>query len=330
MEVGLVQRKSAMVVILFLAVVASAYWGYQWFSDSPIDGFEASGTIEATKAEIRTKLPGTVINFDLQQGQKVAKDQLVAAIVRNDLAAQRERDALTVLKAEAMLMDLRSGAKEQEIDEVAAAVGLAQAEYDKVRADYHRAEQLFQQEVLAEAEFNQVEAQLKMADSRLTAANAKLSNVQAGSREKVIDAAKIEVERSKAILKATEAQLTDTEIYSPINGVVLTTNVEAGEFVPLGSSIATVVNLDDMWIKVYVPTDQLPQIKLGQSVDFTVTGSKDLFQGSVVEISSQGEFTPKTIQTKQERTNIVYAVKIKVDHHGGILKPGMPADVRFN
>jgi len=322
-----VQKKIGILVVV-LAVAALAYWGYQKDNDS--DMLEASGTIEATKVELRAKVAGTVDNFTIQPGQGVNKEQLVAQIVRNDLVAQRERDELAALKAEAQLTDLTSGARQQEIDEVAAAVNLAQAEYEKVSADYRRAEQLFQQQALAEAEYRHVEAQFKMADSRLAAAEAKLATVQAGNRENLINAARIELERNKAILKASEAQLADTKVYSPINGTVLTTNVEAGEFVPLGSSLATVVNLDDMWIKVYVPTDQLTRIKLGQQVHFTVSGSADQYPGSIVEIASQGEFTPKTIQTKQERTNIVYAVKIKITDQGGMLKPGMPADVIFN
>lgn len=317
-----------MAVILVTAVLA--YWGYQSFGGHHSDVLEASGTIEATKVELRSKLAGTVEHFTIRPGQRVDKDQLVAEIVRNDLVAQQERDALAVLKAEAQLADLISGARQQEIDEAAAAVDLAQAEYDKARADYRRAEQLFQQQALAEAEFQQVEAQLKMTESRLAAAKAKLATVQSGSRENLIDAARIELERSKAILKATEAQLADTKVFSPISGTVLSTNVEQGEYVSPGSSLATVADLDDMWIKVYIPTDQLPKIKLGQSVHFTVSGSADQYPGTVVEIASQGEFTPKTIQTKQERTNIVYAVKIKIESTGGILKPGMPADVFFN
>lgn len=323
-------QKKIGILVVVLVTAALAYWGYQSFSNNNPDVLEASGTIEATKVELRAKVAGTVDNFTIQSGQGVVKDQLMAQIVRNDLVAQRERDELATLKAEAQLADLTSGARQQEIDEVAAAVNLAQAEYEKVSADYRRAEQLFQQQALAEAEYRHVEAQLKMADSRLAAAKAKLATVQSGSRENLINAARIELERNKAILKATEAQLADTKVHSPINGTVLTTNVEAGEFVPLGSSLATVVNLDDMWIKVYVPTDQLTKIKLGQQVHFTVSGSADQYPGSIVEIASQGEFTPKTIQTKQERTNIVYAVKIKIADQGGMLKPGMPADVLFN
>jgi len=84
-----------------------------------------------------------------------------------------------------------------------------------------------------------------------------------------------------------------------------------------------------MWIKVYLPTGDLTKIKLGQKVYFTVTGSNEKYEGTIEEIATQGEFTPKTIQTKQERANIVYGVKIRINNLQGTLKPGMPADVVF-
>ena len=98
----------------------------------------------------------------------------------------------------------------------------------------------------------------------------------------------------------------------------------------MGAPIVTVVNLDDLWIRVYIPTDQLPVIKLGQQVHFTVSGLPKAFTGTVEEINSQGEFTLKTIQTEEERANVVFGVKIRIDNQGGVLKPGMPADVTFN
>ncbi|MGI6648660.1 MAG: hypothetical protein ACOX5W_06270 [Bacillota bacterium] len=82
-------------------------------------------------------------------------------------------------------------------------------------------------------------------------------------------------------------------------------------------------------LRVYIPTDDLPVVKLGQPVTFTVSGESTTFEGIVCEIASWGEFTPKTIQTKEERTNIVFGVKIRINNGQGILKPGMPADVVF-
>lgn len=123
--------------------------------------------------------------------------------------------------------------------------------------------------------------------------------------------------------------LEDLKIYSPLNGVILTKNFEEGEFVQIGAALATIADLNDLWIKVYISTDDLPKIKLGQPVTFTVSGESTIFEGIVSEISSRGEFTPKTIQTKEERTNIVFGVKIIINNGQGILKPGMPADVVF-
>jgi HlyD family secretion protein len=131
-------------------------------------------------------------------------------------------------------------------------------------------------------------------------------------------------------LQATEALLADLKITAPLDGVVLSKNFEAGEYVTPGAPVLTIADLSDMWIKVYIPTDDLPRIKLGQPVTFTVSGETRVFSGTVEEIATQGEFTPRTIQTKQERANVVFGVKIRVEDTDGVLKPGMPADVVFN
>jgi len=96
-----------------------------------------------------------------------------------------------------------------------------------------------------------------------------------------------------------------------------------------GAAVLTVADLKNLWIKVYIPTDDLPAIKLNQRVRFTVSGESRTFKGTVIEIASKGEFTPKSIQTKKERTNVVFGVKIRVDDRSGVLKPGMPADAVF-
>ena len=129
------------------------------------------------------------------------------------------------------------------------------------------------------------------------------------------------------MLKATEAMISDLQIRCPMTGTVVQKNYEPGEYVMPGASVLTVADLQNLWIKVYIPTDDLPAVKLNQKVKFTVSGDSRTFTGTVSEIASKGEFTPKTIQTKKERTNVVFGVKIRVDDADGLLKPGMPADV---
>jgi HlyD family secretion protein len=234
-----------------------------------------------------------------------------------------------LLKAEAQLADLISGARQQEMDEAAANVNLVKVAYEKAVEDLARREALFQAGVIAQEELDRFKNNLELEKNRLQAAEARLSLLESGNRSQTIVAAQAEVKRSQAVLKAAEVLLEDLKIYSPINGVVLTKNYQPGEFVQMGISLATVANLNDLWIKVYISTDDLPAILLGQEVHFTVSGDPTIFDGVVEEIASKGEFTPKTIQTKQERSNVVFGVKIRTDSHNGVLKPGMPADVTF-
>ena len=324
--------KKKILVILLVALMAACAWrAYNWYiKENQPSGLQATGTIEATQLELRAKLPGTLRNFSLTAGDKVKRDQLVAVIDRKDLIAQKERDALGVTKAKAQLDDLTSGARTQEIKAAQIAVDTAQTNYDKTQKDYERAKQLVQEKALSESEMEKWDTSQKQSANQLDSAKAQLSLLLSGSRPDQIAAAKATVEQSEAVLKATESMMEDTKILCPRDGTVLTKNIEPGEYIQAGASVATVADLSDMWIKVFIPTEDLPKIRLGQRVNFTVSGDSTEYTGSIGEIASQGEFTPKTIQTKKERTNIVYAVKIKVNNENGILKPGMPADVTFN
>ncbi len=315
-------------LLLVVVLCSLSYLGYdRYIGDKQSDRLEATGTIEATQVELRAKVAGTLRGLTVSAGDTVTKDQLIAEIVRNDLVAQRERDALSVAKAQALLDDLTSGAREQEIREAQIAVDTARLNYDKAAKDYERASLLYKENVISDSEMERTETAFKQSQNALESAKIRLDLLLDGSRPEQVEAARVELERSIAVLKASDAFIEDTKIYCPINGTVLTRNFEDGEVVQAGASVATVANLNDMWIKVYIPTDDLPKIKLGQQVKFTVSGSAEEYTGVIEEIASQGEYTPKTVQTKKERTNIVYAVKIRFNNDNNVLKPGMPADV---
>jgi HlyD family secretion protein len=323
-------KKGPIAVILAALLGVVVFLGYQSWRTPGDAALTASGTLEVTKVELSAKLPGTIGTLSVNAGDKVLKGQLVSQIIRNDLVAQRERDLLGVLKSEAQLKDLTSGAREQEIKEAASYVKIAQAAYDKAVLDHQRGETLWQEAAIPQEQMEKLQTDLVIKENQLASAKAKLSLLETGNRPETVRAAQVELERSRAVLKASEALLADTKVFSPINGTVLSRNREPGEFVQAGASLVTVADLKDMWLRVYLPTDDLPKIKLGQRVYFTVSGSSEKYQGVIEEIASQGEYTPKTIQTPKERTNIVYGVKIRVSEPSETLKPGMPADVVFN
>jgi HlyD family secretion protein len=139
------------------------------------------------------------------------------------------------------------------------------------------------------------------------------------------------LQMSQASLKTSEVRLRDSVIYATLNGVVLRKNVEAGETVGTGTSIFTIGDLENPWIKVYVKEDKLGLVKLGQPVQVTTDSYPGkIYEGTVTYISSEAEFTPKNVQTREERVKLVFGVKVSVKNVNSELKPGMPADVRIN
>lgn len=317
-------------VVIILVLAALSYWAYNEFYGKQRNTIEATGTIEATSVELNARVAGAIKEIHVKTGETVKAGQLVAELSRNDLAAQLERDELAVLKAEAYLDDLLSGARTQEINEAHANLEIARAENERAKVNFERLQALYEAGGISQAELENAETALVITEKRLAANEARLSMLQEGTRPEQIEAARAEVERSRAVLKSTEAVLNDLQIYSPLDGVVVSSNYERGEYVPVGASLFTIADLDNLWIKVYIPTDDLPQIRLGQEVSFMVSGIARVFKGRVEEIASKGKFTPKTIQTKKERSNVVFGVKIAIRSEEGLLKPGMPADVRFD
>ncbi len=315
-----------MILFILLLSVASI-WVYRAYFSQTIEPIQASGIIEATTVDISARAPGTVVSLALQEGQTVSRDQLVAELIRSDLSAQKERDAMGVAAAQAKLDDLQSGARTQELEEARSNVQIASVNLDKAKSDLARAESLFADGAISQESLEQIRINAEQKSHLLEIAHARQESLQAGSRPQQITAAQAELERNKAILKASQNLLADLQLFAPLSGTVLSRNYEVGEFVQMGSSLGTIADLSHMWIKVYIPTDDLPRIKLGQKVYFTVSGDSHRYSGIVSHIASKGEFTPKTIQTPKERTNVVFAVKISIDNQDGTLKIGMPADV---
>ncbi|MBC7076256.1 MAG: efflux RND transporter periplasmic adaptor subunit [Syntrophomonadaceae bacterium] len=323
------RKKALAAFLVLLSLTAGYYLICQEHFLQKNTSIQATGTIEATTVELTAKLSGTIENFSCKEGDKVEKGQLVADLSRSDLAAQKEQAALGVLAAEAKLNDLLAGARSQEIKEAAANADMARLNYEKAVVDLNRAEELFEKGAISQEDLEKAELNAELKKNQLAAAEAKLSLLESGNRPQQIAMAQAEVQQYKAALKASEALLEDLKIISPINGTVISKNYEEGEYVQMGTSLATVADLNNLWIKVYIPTDDLPAIKLGQKAAVTVSGSDKIFSGTVKDIAPKGEFTPKTIQTKKERTNVVFAVEIAVEDSEGTLKPGMPADVVF-
>lgn len=318
-------KKLIIIPVVFL--VLAAVLGYRFYLPKE-KGITATGTVEVTLADIIPKTNGYMSQLMIQVGDSVQAGQIVAQIHRADLEAQVLADEAALSKARVQLTDLEKGPREQEIEQAKASRASAQATYEKAKNDLERYRALYRENAISAQQFDTAKSSYDVAYNSLLAAQSQQSLVAEGNRPDVIEAQRAEVKRLQAVGDVNRATLADTIIYSPVNGVILTKNFENGEYLTVGSALATVGDLNDCWVKIYVSSEELGLIQLGQTVDVHIDAYPNrIFAGTIKEISQNAEFTPRQSITKRERANLVFYVKVKIDNSEGILKPGMPADV---
>jgi len=323
--------KNSKVIILLLIVAAiTGLAGYNYYQQQATSKL-FTGTVEVTKADITTKSSGYMKDLRIKEGASVAKDALIATIDRDDLQIALTRDTASLKKAQAQLTDLEKGARPAERNEAAANTAAAMATFDKAAKDYERSQTLYIAGATAKQQLDNAQAAYDASAAQLKAAEEKANLIEAGNREDQILAAREEVNRSAAVLLTAQSALADTLVYSPLSGLILTKNFEPGEYVSAGAAIATVADMSDCWVKIYVPSTDLGKIKIGDSAAVMIDSRPgEKFAGHIKEISDTAEYTPRQSITKNERANMVFAVKIAIDNGENILKPGMPADVMFH
>ena len=319
-------NKKAIAVLVAVSLLSAAA-AYKFLRPAET-GITATGTVEVTRADIMPKVSGYISDFNLQAGDTVKGGQIVARISRADLEAQVLRDEAALARAVAQLADLVEGPRSQERQEIAANLDAARSIYQKAQVDYERYQALHKQGAVSLQQLDTARSALDVAYNSAQALEQRLSLSDEGTRPKTIEAQRLEVERSKAVLAASKTLVQDTVVASPIDGLVLTKNFENGEYINPGSALVTVGNMTDCWVKIYVPSTHLGLIKIGQQADVKIDSFPDkVFRGEIKEINQTAEFTPRQSITQRERANLVFAVKVKLDNTDGVLKPGMPADV---
>ena len=329
MSTAVTNKKTKLKIALLVVVVAivTGMAGYKLYGRAE-KGITATGTIEVTKTDITPKVAGYLAELKIKEGDIVTIGQLVARTDRPDLQAQLLRDEAALARAKAQLRDLEQGARTQELQEAAANLSAAKSLAEKAKADFERYSRLFRDGAISTQQLDNSRSAHEVAANNLLAAQSRYSLLQAGTRPETIEAQRLEVQRSQAVLVSSQTQLADTSVASPLAGRVLSKNYEKGEFVNAGSAIATIGDMRDCWVKVYVATEQLGRIRLGQAAKVKIDAYPDrIFRGEIKEISQNAEYTPRQSITQRERANMVFAVKVKIDNAEEFMKPGLPADV---
>lgn len=318
--------------ILVLFLVAAAIAGTLFYLLTKEKGekepfIKISGNIEATEADVGFRVPGRIVNRYVEEGGWVEKGKVLARLDDEDLRNRLELARATLVSAQARLDKLLAGSRPEEIREAEAAVNQAKFDSDNRQIQYERMKLLYERRVIPKETYDNSETALKVAKAALERATQNYLLVKEGPRKEDIDDTRAQVEQAKASLKLAETQLSYTVIYAPFSGVVLVKSAEVGEVVNPGTPVLTLADIEKVWLKAYVSETDLGKIKWGQEVIVTTDlRPKKEYRGRISFISSQAEFTPKSIQTEKERVTLVYRIKVDISNPNHELKPGMPAD----
>ena len=248
-----------------------------------------SGIIEVTEVTVRSKVTGRVVEMPFDEGQQVEAGKMLARLAHDELSAQESQALAAVSSAQSQ-------------------AAAAEANFSTADDNYRRNQPLYQSGTISIQSFSQIENQMKAAQSQLAASKGMLAQAQAA-------------------LSLARTQVGNAYIQAPVSGVMLEKNIEIGELALPGTPICKLGDIFRPYIKIYLPEKEYGKVKLGQKARISVDSYPGkAFEGTVSTIAGQAEFTPKDIQTKEERTKLVFAVKINLSNPQGELKPGMPAD----
>lgn len=294
------------------------------------DRIKLSGNIEVIQVEASFRVAGKVVERPVDEGQVVQAGQLLARLDARDLEQQvaiRQADAAT---AQAALNAALAGSRKEEIAASKAALEQAQADLRRLEPDEARIRDLYQKGILSVRDYEASRASLEASRGKVQQADQQYTLVRKGPRKEDIDQARARFEQARQALELARTQLGYATLSAPSAGVILSKNVEPMEYVSPGTAVVTMANLDQVWLRAYVEEADLGRVKVGQKAYVTTDSFPGKrYEGRVAFIASEAEFTPKAVETRKERTKLVYRIKIDIANPAMELKPGMPADAEI-
>jgi len=314
-------RKVAAVVILGIAaLVLSTCAKHE-------SGISGSGTIEAVDVNLSSKVAGDVVEMAAEEGQRVQRGDLLVRVDHTLLALQLQQAQAGVRLVGAQLQLLLKGARIEDIGQAEEALTQADENLKLAKEDNQRIRNLFQSGSVTTKQRDEADARLKVAQSRYNSASQALKKLQNLARPEEIQVGRAKLDQARLSAQIAEERIKDAGVFAPIDGTVTHRLVEPGETVGKGMLLLTLTDLSKLYLTIYIRESEVGKIRLGDGAQVSVDHEPERrFHGQVVYISPVAEFTPKNIQTKEDRVKLVFAVKLALENPQGYLKPGLPAD----
>jgi HlyD family secretion protein len=273
----------------------------------------ASGTIEGTDVNVGMEVAGKVKELRVDEGARVSAGDTLLVIDNVEYAIQLRQAVANLQSFDATYRLAVEGSRKEDIVQ-------AEAMFNSAEADYKRMKELLASQTVSQKQYDDAYA-------RYVTAQQTYEKLKRGLRNDEIDAARQRRELAAAQVDLLKKKIRDCFVIAPSNGVITLKSIEPGELVMVGMNVFRLTRLDKVKLTIYINEQELSNVKLGQHAKITTDAkTSKSFDGKVIYISPIAEFTPKNVQTKEERTKLVFGVKIEIDNPDGILKPGLPAD----
>lgn len=322
---------------VFLIAFISWYSYILWLEKMP-KKVELSNSIEAQNITISSKVSGRIKAIYIDEGSKVKKGQKILELEGDEIIAQLEQSKAALEKSIYELKDLEKGYRKQEIAQAVHSTKSGEQDLEKTKAklekseiDYKRMKKLFKDGAISKNEFEKFILEKEISDKEYKSSTENLAYlkenenlIKEGSRVDLVNAARAQVRYHKAKVKEYTKYSNELVIVSPADGEISSFDLEIGENISSKEPVATITNLNDIYVRVYLPSNFLGKIKNKQAVKIVADSFPDeTFKGFISYIGSTAEFTPRNVQTPEERSKLVYPVKIQIENKENKLKNGM-------
>jgi len=287
---------------------------------------DGSGTIECTQVRVAPEVGGRVASLGFEEGDAITNGQVLARIDPLPYRIRLEEARASLAQAQALADLANAGSRAEDIRRAQAQVWEASATAEAATADARRIATVFAQGSATAKQQDDAKATAARTAATTAAASEQLARIEKGNRPEEIRAAQAAADLAKARVALAEKALSDCIVTAPLAGVITTRSVEPGEVISPGTPLAILSRLDEVWLSLYLPETRLAGVTLGRKVIVTIDGDGRRYEGTVTFISPEAEFTPRNVQTPDERTKLVYRIKVTLPNPNGTFKPGMPAD----
>jgi len=324
-------KKPVVAVLVIIVVLIAAGGGWMWYHSKQTGALTLYGNVDIRTVNLSFRVGGRLAALDVDEGDAVKSGQKLGEIDKAPYENALRQAQANVLAAQAKYDLATAGYRAEEIAQAVAAVNQARAAYDYAQNFYQRQQGLWKTRVISANDLENARSARDQAQATLKSAQDKLSQYRAGNRPQEIEQAKASLEQAQAALAQAQLDLHDTTLLAPSAGTILTRAVEPGTMLNAGSTVFTLSLTRPVWVRAYIDERNLQQAKPGQAVLLYSDGRPDKpYHGKIGFVSPTAEFTPKTVETPDLRTDLVYRLRIIVTDADDDLRQGMPVTVSFN